>query len=84
MQDTQPIPPLTLPKPTLVHLRQQCGLSQMQVAQSSSVRLCRVAWIEGGIESAHLDILMVLSVYSHLLRQRYGIEDVDGVKVRGG
>ena len=56
----------------------------MQVAQSSSVRLCRVAWIEGGIESAHLDILMVLSVYSHLLRQRYGIEDVDGVKVRGG
>ncbi len=84
MQDTQPMPPIPLQKPTLAQLRQQCGMSQMQVAQASGVRLCRVAWIEIGIESSLIDILMVVHVYSRKLGQRYSIEDIYGVKVQEG
>ncbi len=79
----QPILKTHLQKPTLVQLREQCGMSQMQVAQASGVRLCRVAWMENGIESSHRDILMVLSVYSHKLGQHYHVEDIDGVNMRG-
>jgi len=59
-------------------------MSQMQVAQASGVRLCRVAWIEIGIESARIDILMMLYIYSRKLGQHYSIEDICGVKVQGG
>ncbi len=57
-------------------------MSQMQVATASGVRPCRVAWIERGIESSFLDILLVLSIYSRMLGHPYRVEDVDGVKVR--
>ena len=81
-QDTQPNPVVVVQKPTLAELRQRCGVSHVEVARASGVRLCRVVWMEHGIKSSCMEVLMVLFVYSRKLARCYTIEDIRGMNVQ--
>ncbi|HVB24751.1 MAG TPA: hypothetical protein VNG51_22630 [Ktedonobacteraceae bacterium] len=85
-QETQPLP-VILPrfwKPTLQELRLHCQLSQGQLAKLAGVRLCRVYWMERGIETPLADALKVLHVLSQVARRRFHLEDMRGLCVHAG
>ena len=61
-------------KPSLRELRMSCGMSREELSRRAGVRLCRVDWMERGIESSLSDVLKVLLILtgSALLASRRG------------
>ena len=83
-QDTQPLP-LILPldrRPTLKELRLRCGLSREQLARASGVRLCRVYWMEYGVETPLRDAVAVLRILSQVAHRQFYVADVHNLRVR--
>jgi hypothetical protein len=84
-QDTQPLL-ITLPfraqKPSLMELRLACGLRREQVAHAAVVRLCRLYWMECGIETNLGDALKVVLVLSRAARYWYRVEDIRGLRIK--
>jgi len=82
-QDTQPLP-VILPRfwqPTLQELRLHCQLSQEQLAKLAGVRLCRVYWMENGIETPLPDAMKVLHILSQAARRQFHSEDIRGLRI---
>ena len=85
MQDTQPLPvifPRQTRKPMLRDIRRACGLSQHQLSISAGVRLCRIDWMERGVETSLSDILKVLMILSRTANYWYHIEDIQGLRIK--
>src|SRR5581483_10718721 len=76
------IPQLLARKPSLKELRLSCGMSQEQLSQKAGVRLCRVDWMERGIESSVSDVLKVLLILSQSAHYWFHIEDVRGLRIK--
>jgi hypothetical protein len=83
-QDTQPLPLIRPPhwQPTLKELRLHCGVSREQLAQASGVRLCRVYWMECGVQTPLRDASQVLHILSQVAHRQLRIEDIRGLRVR--
>lgn len=82
-QDTQPlIPWMQTRKPSLRELRLSCGISREQLSQAAGVRLCRVDWMERGIETHLSDALKVLLVFSQAASYWYRVEDIRGLRIK--
>jgi hypothetical protein len=84
-QETQPlpiIPPLRTRKPSLTELRLSCRMSRDQLSQAAGVRLCRVDWMERGVETSLSDALKVLLVLSRSAHYWYRIEDIRGLRIK--
>jgi DNA-binding transcriptional regulator YiaG len=83
-QDTQPLPlirPLDW-QPTLKELRLRYGVSREQLAQASGVRLCRVYWMECGVETPLHEAVKVLRILSQVAHRQLCVADVRGLRVR--
>ncbi len=76
------IPQLLARKPSLKELRLSCGMSQEQLSQKAGVRLCRVDWMERGIETDLSDVLKVLLILSQSAHCWYHIEDIRGLRIK--
>jgi hypothetical protein len=83
-QDTQPLPVIQPPhwKPTLQELRLYCQMSREQLAMLAGVRLCRVYWMEHGIETPLPDAIKVLHILSQVAHRQFHSEDIRGLRVR--
>jgi transcriptional regulator with XRE-family HTH domain len=83
-QDTQPLPMIQSPhwQPTLKELRLHCGVSREQLAQASGVRLCRVYWMEHGIETPLRDAVNVLRILSQVAHRQFCVAGLRGLRVR--
>lgn len=84
-QDTQPlplIPSLLARKPSLRELRLSCRMSREQLSLAAGVRLCRVDWMERGIETDLSDALKVLLILSRTAHYWYRIEDIRGLRIK--
>ena len=83
-QDTQPLP-LIRPlhwQPTLKELRLRCGVSREHLAQASGVRLCRVYWMECGVQTPLCDVVKVLHMLSQIAHRQLCVADLRGLRVR--
>lgn len=85
MQDTQLLPiisPTRTQKLSLKELRLSCRMSREQLSQAAGVRLCRVDWMERGIEASLSDALKVLLILSRAAHSWYHIEDIYGLRIK--
>jgi hypothetical protein len=84
-QETQPLPIIPLlrtRKPSLTELRLSCCMSRDQLSQAAGVRLCRVDWMERGIETSLSDAIKVLLILSRAAHYWYHIEDIRGLRIK--
>src|ERR1017187_4879782 len=82
-QDTQPLPIIRPAhwQPTLKELRLHCGVSREQLAQASGVRLCRVYWMECGVQTPLRDAVKVLRMLSQIAHRPFCVADLRGLRV---
>lgn len=69
-------------KPSLRELRMSCGMSREELSRRAGVRLCRVDWMERGIESSLSDVLKVLLILSQAAHCWHHVEDIWGCASR--
>ena len=84
-QETQPLSFIQgrqMQKPSLRELRISCGMSREQLSQAAGVRLCRMDWMERGIETCLSDVLKVLLALSQAASYWYRIEDIRGLRIK--
>ena len=83
-QNTQPLQAIQAPhwKPTLQELRLYCQMNREQLAKLAGVRLCRVYWMECGVETPLRDATQMLRVLSQIAHRQFCVADLRGLRVR--
>jgi hypothetical protein len=57
-------------------------MSRERLAKLAGVRLCRVYWMECGIETPLPDAMKVLHILSQVARRQFHREDIRGLRVQ--
>lgn len=78
-QDTLPLPKISRNLPTLRQVREQCGMSHVELATIAGVRPLTEYCMESGRAVAVEDAESILLALSLLTKRAYGLANVQGI-----